>query len=168
MLKVWSTKHLRWIKKRSWRMIIVIFVLYFLNVSIATINKNRLTYPGTDLARRPVQHSEEISIPRFSSLPILLKHDKEISTSIEFSNCSRITLRYFEADLGSPQSFNQYKNWIILLKAWTYRRGFESLDPILKENNLLYLGMNIAFNGKRDRTLLSFFSQEINLLSVSL
>lgn len=59
---------------------------YFCLVNIKGINRNnrhKWTCPDIDSARKSILHSEEITIPRFSSLSELPEDDTETSTPDE-------------------------------------------------------------------------------------
>ncbi|CAH1109417.1 unnamed protein product [Psylliodes chrysocephalus] len=86
------------------------YYCYFCLVNIKDMNMNNIhkwTYSDIDSTRRHVLHLKEMPIPSFSSLPELLEDDTEISTSDEVQRIQSENDSEFEADLTTPQRFNQ-------------------------------------------------------------
>lgn len=140
---------------------------YFCLVNIKGINRNnrhKWTYPDLDSARRPVVHSEEIPVPSFSSLPELTEDDTETSTSDEVKRIQSENDSDFEADLATPQCFNQEELNDLIRDLNLSKESAELLASRLKEKNLLCRGTNITFYRKRDKDLLPFFTQENDLV----
>ncbi|XP_044752601.1 uncharacterized protein LOC123312303 [Coccinella septempunctata] len=119
---------------------------YFCLVNIKGINRNnrhKWTYPDLDSARRPVVHSEEIPVPSFSSLPELTEDDTETSTSDEVKRIQSENDSDFEADLATPQCFNQEELNDLIRDLNLSKESAELLASRLKEKNLLCRGFYV-------------------------
>lgn len=140
---------------------------YFCLVNIKGINRNnrhKWTYPDLDSARRPVPHSNEIPVPTFSNLPEIPEDDTETSTSDEVQRMQSENDSDFEADLTTPQCFNQQELNDLMRDLYLSKECAELLASRLKEKNLLYPGTNVTFYRKREKDLLPFFTQENKLV----
>ncbi|XP_044752720.1 uncharacterized protein LOC123312391 [Coccinella septempunctata] len=119
---------------------------YFCLVNIKGINRNnrdKWTYTDLDSARRPVVHSEEIPVPSFSSLPELTEDDTETSTSDEVKRIQSENDSDFEADLATPQCFNQEELNDLIRDLNLSKESAELLASRLKEKNLLCRGFYV-------------------------
>ncbi|KAK5649680.1 hypothetical protein RI129_000709 [Pyrocoelia pectoralis] len=129
---------------------------YFCLVNIKGINRNnrqKWPYPDLDSANRPVLHSEQIPIPSFSSLPSLPEDDAALPTFDEIQCMSSENDSDFEADLSSPQRFNQQELNDLIRDLNLSKESSELLASRLNEKNLLQPDTNITFYRKRDKDL---------------
>ncbi|KAK4883549.1 hypothetical protein RN001_006868 [Aquatica leii] len=93
----------------------------------------------------PVLHSEEIPIPSFSSLPSLTEDDAELPTFDEIQCMESENDSDFEANLSSPQRFNQQKLNDLIRDLNLSNESSELLASRLNEKNLLQPDTNITF-----------------------
>lgn len=139
---------------------------YFCSVNIKGINRNnrhKWAYPNMESARRPLPHSEEIPIPTFSNLPMLLEDDSDTSSNeVQFQKCEGDS--DFEGPLASPQRFSQQELNDLVRDLNLSKESSELLASRLNEKNLLCPGTYITFYRTREKDLLPYFSKENKLV----
>ena len=126
-------------------------------------NRHKWNYPNLESARRPVQHSEEIPIPTYRSLPALPENTVETSSDELRSDRFDKEDSDFAGDLKSPERFTQKELSDLARDLNLPKESAELLASRLNEKNL-YPGTKITYYRNREKDLLAFFSQEDNMV----
>ena len=139
---------------------------YFCMVNIKGINRNnkrKWIYPDLESARRPVPHSDEVSIPVFDHLTELLESSDESISSVDAAvTCSSES--EFQGAVATPLRFNPFELNDLVRDLNLSKKTSEVLASRLNEKNLLQPGTNITFYRRREKDLLPYFSKENNLV----
>lgn len=139
---------------------------YFCMVNVNGINRNnrgKWTYPDLESARRPIPHSDELSIPVFHELPELSEDEFTLSDTpcevYDEGNDSD-----YDGKPTSPQRFTQSELNDLVRDLNLSKEASELLSSRLNDKNLLEVGTKITFYRTREKKLLPFFSEENNLV----
>jgi hypothetical protein len=131
---------------------------YFCLVNVKGYNRHKkriMEYPNLESARRPVQHSEDVPIPSFSSLRDLSDEEEE-TTNVDDASGSE----YEASSSDSSRLFSQCELNDLVRDLNLSKEASELLASRLKEKNCLKSEVKITAYRSREEKFLQYFTQE--------